>query len=165
MNYRYSFFSAFLSFLSFLFFHLFPSLHPYLPPNLSPYPFSSLPTYGTYVPTPFPAFPIYLHPSIYLFLPHYFLPPPSPYQYTLTSFPHIPCLLVSTVHQYPSISNITSLSSLSSSPGFGIEPDSHYPQWRKVYGGLGRHKELTDSFHKYVDGKNTVLLNFHSGAV
>lgn len=39
----------------------------------------------------------------------------------------------------------------SKSKGFGIESDSHYSQWQKTYGGLGRHKELTDTFHKYVD--------------
>lgn len=39
----------------------------------------------------------------------------------------------------------------SKSKGFGIESDSQYPQWRKAYGGIGRHKELTDSFHKHVE--------------
>lgn len=38
--------------------------------------------------------------------------------------------------------------------GYGIEPDSHYQQWTKAYGNLARHKEFTDMFRKYVEGKN-----------
>lgn len=44
--------------------------------------------------------------------------------------------------------------------GGGVEPESHYPQWKRVYQNIERYPALNDSIAKLTEGTFNVLTFF-----
>ncbi|KAF4531437.1 hypothetical protein B566_EDAN004207 [Ephemera danica] len=52
-----------------------------------------------------------------------------------------------------------SLAQTAKARGGGVEPEAHYPQWRRVHKPIDRHAGLLDSLAKLVDGKSLLWLS------
>ena len=44
--------------------------------------------------------------------------------------------------------------------GGGVEPESHYPQWKRVYQNIERFSALNDSVAKLAEGTKCILYDF-----
>jgi len=42
--------------------------------------------------------------------------------------------------------------------GGGVEPESHYPQWKRVYQNIERYSSLNDSIGKLAEGSKLMCM-------